>query len=353
MNISSDIKNRLNAKTIHEVRMIARAVGAHSESSQKSSVIEAIMAVAENRLEPQPPSKRGAPPKSDNADLSIVADIKSCREFFMQLDNNSEEQNLSVADSGADRKFSSLTHIYPDKLLTLDGSTEARIADFFAPLVLGQRVFVTGGGKSGKTTCIKSVARAICADYHDIECIFLMLNARPEEVTHFERSFTGAEFFAATFDMPEAKQSSEAMLAFESAKQKVEEGLNAIIFVDGLFDGYISLDAIKKFLFCACNAEEGGSLTIIATLPENYSGISNILNTASSIIALSDELSKQRIFPAIDAKRCYLDREGALRSEDEISAVRNICKKFSAEQIIELFKTTNNNEEIIEKYKNG
>lgn len=350
-----DIAERLNAKTIHDVRRIARAVGAHSESSQKSSIIKAILAVAQGIVPPQPPSKRGAPPKSEETDERLVADIKTCNLYCSALKSGegNEKQVVSVNDSGFGRKFSELTHIYPEKRIRLssDGAqTDLRIIDFFVPLVLGQRVLVSSDSNSGKTELVKNIARGICANNPDIKVVVLLLNSRPEEVTDFKRSIENAEFFCTTFDMPSAAHASAAMRAFDYAKRQVEQCGDVIILADGLFCSYIPVENVKQFLYCACNAEEGGSLTLVCTLNKNLVNFGDYAATASSEIALSKELSGARIYPAIDVKKSYLGREHLIFTSDELKTTNSMREKYSAEEIINIFKTTETNEEVTEKY---
>lgn len=354
----NDIQERLNAKTIHEVRRIARAVGAHSESSQKSSIMQAILAVAQGIVLPQPPSKRGAPPKSEETDERLVADIKICCEYCLALKSGEqgERQFLTVNDSGYGRRFSELTHVYPEKRISLSserGQTDLRIIDLFVPVVLGQRVLISSDSNSGKTELIKSIAQGICRVYGDIKVIVLLLNARPEEVTDFKRTIKGAELFCSAFDVPAQNQVTNALRAFDCAKKYVENGYDAVVLADGLFSGYIGAEQVKQMLYCACNAEEGGSLTVVAALPKNTANFGDYSATASSEIVLSSELSRARIYPAIDVKKSYMGRESVHLTADELKVTNALRAKYSAEEIINIFKNTESNEEILLKYKNG
>lgn len=356
----SDIEERLVKKTIHEVRQIARAVGAHSESSQKGKIIETIMSIVRGEITPQSPSKKGAPPKSDNPDLQLVRDINACRQYCLAVKEGKEENfTFGVSadvPSGTRRNFSELTHIYPVERLELstDGSDIAlRMIDFFTPVALGQRAFISSGKRTGRTSLLKSIARGISSKYPDIKVVITLLNARPEEVTEFKREFKNAEICCATFDMLSDKQAGTAMFAFESAKRFTEIGGDAVVLADGLFTSGIDNESLKKLLYCACNAEEGGSLTVIAGIEEEITEYADFISTANMIIYLSQELAKERIFPSIDVKRSVVGREETILSRDGLAAGRNIREKLTSAEIVKLFENFENNSDILEKYKNG
>lgn len=79
----ADIRERLHKKSIHEVRLIARAVGVHSPTDgKKDCIIDKIIAIASCKAQPAPRSARGAPPKSNDFDEALVTDIRECIRFF-------------------------------------------------------------------------------------------------------------------------------------------------------------------------------------------------------------------------------------------------------------------------------
>lgn len=98
----AQIENRLKAKTIHELRQIARVVGVERPADgQKGRVLSDTIAIATGRMDPCEPTKRGAPPKSKEYDRLLVADIMKCRELYLSNGETQEDFKLSVA-SGAD-----------------------------------------------------------------------------------------------------------------------------------------------------------------------------------------------------------------------------------------------------------
>lgn len=454
--ILEDVKTRLEKLNIYELRQVARAVGVHRPADgKKSRVEEAILSIAQGITAPEPPSLRGAPPKSQAFDEQLVADIKTCREYYLALNggqtNVPEPQIMRVADSAVEaaklsdreysgildirgdygflrvngavtsvndvfvhesfinrfglregdlitcigrkktenqgaglievisvngqpasalrsrRHFSDLTHTYPRTKINLahgKDSVSCRIIDLFAPLALGQRAVICAPKKSGKSALIKQIASGISLNYPQIKVVVILVDERPEEVTDFKRSLNGAQLFCTTFDMPRESHISAARLGMEYAKRQTEEGKDVIVLFDGITrfsraygtaDGQ-AFDELKKLLFCACNAEEGGSLTIVSTLsdelanPADCAVYNEFSPLANMVITLSAELAARRVFPAIDVKASYADREDALLSAEELSAANNL-RAGDSESILKIFKETSDNGEIISRYK--
>ena len=261
---------------------------------------------------------------------------------------------VSVEQPLKRKSFSSLTHLYPTERVCLayGDDISLRMTDLFAPVALGQRGVISAPANSGKTTLIKSIAHGICANYRDFEVIILTLGARPEEITEFTKFSDKITYFYTSFDKADEEHISRANLAFEYAKRRVELNKNAIILVDGLYEN-IPSELIKNYLFCAINAEEGGSLTVIAAMPQefNYGGVANM------VISVSPVLAAERTFPAIDVLKSYSGREEALLSEDErllsVALRSKLSHGATAGEIINLFKKTKNNAELAEIVKNG
>ena len=83
-NLIEELTKRLNAKTIHELRQLGRALGVpHPADGKKNDLVDDILAVASGKKDPEQPSKRGAPPKSQEYDRRLAADILRCREIFL------------------------------------------------------------------------------------------------------------------------------------------------------------------------------------------------------------------------------------------------------------------------------
>ena len=91
-NLIDELTKRLNAQTIHELRQLGRALGVpHPADGKKQLLIDGILAVASGQKDSIPPTKRGAPPKSQVYDRQLAADILRCREIFLAKNIRDEE----------------------------------------------------------------------------------------------------------------------------------------------------------------------------------------------------------------------------------------------------------------------
>lgn len=283
--------------------------------------------------------------------------------------------------------FQALTPIYPNKKIVLETTKEkisTRLIDLLSPIGFGQRGLIVAPPKVGKTTLIKEIANAISKNYPDKKLIILLIDERPEEVTDMERSVAGAEVVSSTFDKKPENHVKVAELVIEHAKRCVELGQDVIILMDSItrlarayniispssgkvlsggIDPY-SLHKPKSFFGAARNVEGGGSLTIIATaLIETGSRMDDLIfeefkGTGNMELVLSPELSKKRIYPAIDFLKTSTRKEELLLTKDELEVMQQTRDKLSdvSDPIIGiskyLRKYDSNREYVIEMKKN-
>lgn len=124
--IIGQLKNKLNALTIHELRQVGRAAGLNSPSNkQKGVLISELIALADGSAPLKPRSTKGAHPKSETYDKDIVRDIEMCRNYFTNLAAQKADSE-EVSDGG-------------DRPVTC-GQTETAIAadDYIQPPVIYQ-----------------------------------------------------------------------------------------------------------------------------------------------------------------------------------------------------------------------
>lgn len=283
--------------------------------------------------------------------------------------------------------FQALTPIYPNKKIVLETTKEklsTRLIDLLSPIGFGQRGLIVAPPKVGKTTLIKEIANAISKNYPDKKLIILLIDERPEEVTDMERSVAEAEVVSSTFDKKPENHVKVAELVIEYAKRCVELGQDVIILMDSItrlarayniispssgkvlsggIDPY-SLHKPKSFFGAARNVEGGGSLTIIATaLIETGSRMDDLIfeefkGTGNMELVLSPELSKKRIYPAIDFLKTSTRKEELLLTKDELEVMQQTRDKLSdiSDPIIGiskyLRKYDSNREYVIEMKKN-
>jgi len=190
-------------------------------------------------------------------------------------------------DSARNRPhFEALTPIFPLELIKLETAStnlSGRLMDVVSPIGRGQRGMIVSPPKAGKTTLLKHIANGITANAPDIHLMVALIGERPEEVTDMTRSIHG-EVFSSTFDDPVEDHCRVAELVLERAKRLVEVGRDVAILLDSItrltraynlalptsgrtLSGGIDPVALyppKRFYGAARNAENGGSLTILA-----------------------------------------------------------------------------------------
>jgi transcription termination factor Rho len=243
--------------------------------------------------------------------------------------NGSEPQSVDHPE------FERLTPIVPSRRLALDADPSdvlTRAVDLLTPVALGQRVLIEAAPRSGRTTLLRGLARAIAAA-GDVDVVVLLIDERPEEATAWRREVAGAEIASATADLAPAEQVRLAELALGRVRRRAEEGRDAVLIVDSLSRlAVASGDAAEvKRLFGSGRelAEEGaGSATVIATVVDGAEdeGAAEraVATTESSLIKLDPSLAAAGIFPALRAGECRVSNEDELRGPDELAAVRRL-----------------------------
>ena len=285
------------------------------------------------------------------------------------------------------RPFDSLTPIHPNRRLTLEnpeGESDLamRLLDFIAPIGLGQRALIVAPPKAGKTVLLKKIAQAVRRNHPDIELIVLLIDERPEEVTELRRC-VDAQVVYSTFDAPQENHVRVADMVYERAQRLVEQGKHVVVLMDSLtrlaracnalapggraMSGGLApgvLQRPKRFFGAARNIEEGGSLTIIATvLVETGSRMDDVIfeefkGTGNAEIRLDRALSERRVFPAVDLLRSGTRREELLLTPLELEGVSHIRRLLSEKrggenicQLISMLENTKNNEEFFKCLK--
>ena len=93
-------------------------------------------------------------------------------------------------------KFENLTPIFPNQRIHLETpgtGMSMRMLDLIAPIGKGQRGMIVSQPKTGKTTLLKQVAKAVTRNHPDMKMIILLIDERPEEVTDIKESIEGAQ----------------------------------------------------------------------------------------------------------------------------------------------------------------
>jgi transcription termination factor Rho len=287
---------------------------------------------------------------------------------------------LPAAEARNRPRFDDLTPVYPNQRYRLedgDPSRTARIIDLVSPIGKGQRGLIVAPPKAGKTTVLKTIARAIGAAYPEVHVMLVLVGERPEEVTDLRRTVRG-EVIAATFDQSPADHIKAAELAIERAKRLAELGRDVVVMLDSLtrlgraynlaapassrtLTGGVAVSALqppRQFLGAARCLEEGGSLTILSTaLIDTGSQLDNVLfeefkGTGNMELRLRRDLAEKRLFPAIDPAPSGTRREDLLMDPAEYAAVVSLRRALAAldsQHALELLldKTAAPNEQLL------
>ena len=79
-----ELAARLKAKSIYDLRQVARQVGVpRPTEGRKERITEEILNIASGKSDPASQSASGAPPKSAEYDRQLVVDILRCREISL------------------------------------------------------------------------------------------------------------------------------------------------------------------------------------------------------------------------------------------------------------------------------
>ena len=315
--------------------------------------------------------------------------VKTQNEKFSALLYVKSVNGFHPSEATRRMNFEDMTPVFPNeriRLETVRSSVPMRIMDLVSPIGKGQRGMIVAPPKTGKTTLLKQIAKAVTTNHPDLNLIILLIDERPEEVTDIRESIIGknVEVIYSTFDeLPEHhKRVSEMVL--ERAKRLVEHKKDVIILLDSItrlaraynltvppsgrtLSGGLDPAALympKKFFGAARNMREGGSLTVLATaLVETGSKMDDVVyeefkGTGNMEMVLDRKLSEKRIFPAVDIARSGTRREELLLSREELDASYTMRKALNGmksdealERILDMFMHTEDNKAFVSMMK--
>ncbi|MER5527573.1 transcription termination factor Rho [Streptomyces sp. NPDC002677] len=258
------------------------------------------------------------------------------------------------------RHFRELTPLHPHERIRLEhpaSGLAGRVTDLLAPLGKGQRGLIVAPPKTGKTVLLQQYAAAVAGNHPECHLMVLLLDERPEEVTDMRRSVHG-EVYASTFDRPAKEHIALAELVVERAKRLVEDGRDVVILLDSLtrlcrahnnaaasngrtLSGGVDAAAVlgpKRFFGAARKAEEGGSLTILATVLVDTGSradgyyFEELKGTGNMELRLDRELASRRVFPAVDIAPSSTRREELLLTPAELTTVRGLRRALQSRE---------------------
>ena len=305
------------------------------------------------------------------------------REKFLSLDKVTHIEGQPAEEWTEPTHFDKLTPQFPQGRIILENpktnSISARAVDLLAPLGRGQRGLIVAPPRVGKTILLKEIAKAIRVNHPDIVLILLLVDERPEEVTDLEREID-CQIYHSNFDESVQRHVQVAEIVLERAKRHVEMKHDVVVLLDSitrLSRGYNNLEPgrgrimsggveakalikPKKFFGSARNAEEGGSLTVLATaLTETGSRMDELIfeefkGTGNMELHLDRALQEKRLYPAIHPLLSATRREELLYHPDEWERVLMLRKTMAAlppleamEKLIDNLLVTKTNAELL------
>ena len=295
----------------------------------------------------------------------IIRKPKEGEKYFALL--KVKKVNYEDTAATSDRShFDQLTPMHPNEKLNLEfdhTALSSRLMDLFTPVGKGQRGLIVAPPKVGKTLLLKEIAQAIIANHSEIYLIVLLIDERPEEVADMRRTVKGAsaEVISSTFDESASRHVQVAEVVLDKAKRLVESGKDVVILLDSItrlarayntiapasgkvLTGGIDANALqrpKRFFGAARAAEEGGSLTILATaMVDTGSRMDEVIyeefkGTGNMEMHMTRKLSNRRIFPAFDLLISGTRRDDLLHSAEDLKRVWVLQKFLSTMNVIE------------------
>ncbi len=278
-----------------------------------------------------------------------VAAVRNMKRVLTRVDALEGTDPMAVARR---THFQNLTATDPTEKLVIEtspGELIGRVLDLISPVGLGARGLITSPPKAGKTIMLQRIAQAITTNRPDVHLTVLLVDERPEEVTDMKRNIKG-EVVGSSNDRPTEEHIHVAEMVLERSKRLVEAGKDVVILLDSItrlsraynkevessgrtLTGGVdsrALERPKRLFGSARKAEEGGSLTIIATaLIDTGSRMDEVIfeefkGTGNMEVVLSRQLAERRIFPAIDIGASGTRKEEKLFSTKEIEKVRRL-----------------------------
>lgn len=276
-------------------------------------------------------------------------------------------------------EFPNLLTITPNEHLKLelkDGRLTTRVVDLFCPIGKGTRGLIVAPPRTGKTTMLRDMALGVLENHPECHVMILLVDERPEEVTDFKRSVP-AEVWASSNDESVENHIRIADLCIERAKRLVEAGKDVVLFLDSLTrlarahntqrnsgrtgSGGLDVRALEKprqLFASARNTEDGGSLTIIASiLVETGSRMDDVIfqefkGTGNMELVLDRKAAEMRIWPAVNVQSSGTRKEELLLEPKTLEGIYFFRRALVQQKIEEatdtmvtrLSKTKNNAE---------
>ena len=273
---------------------------------------------------------------------------------------------LTIDERRAKLDFTALTTVSPDKQIKMelkDGRLTTRAVDLFCPIGKGTRGLVVAPPRTGKTTLLRDMALGTLQNNPECHVMVLLVDERTEEVTDFKRSVP-AEVWASSNDENVDSHIRVADMAIERARRLVEVGRHVVLFLDSLTrlarahntlrnsgrtgSGGLDVRALEKprqLFASARNTEEGGSLTIVASiLVETGSRMDDVIfqefkGTGNMELVLDRKCAEMRLWPAINIASSGTRKEELLIDAKKLEGIHFFRRALVSQKIEEATDT--------------
>ena len=288
-------------------------------------------------------------------------------------------------ENDPEKRFMDGVAINPCQSIQLELGSEQlsmRAMDLITPIGLGQRGLIVAPPGCGKTTLLKHICQAVGKAYPTIKLYALLIDERPEEVTDFKRSVP-AQVHASSTDENFEQHVKVANNLLRSARREAGEGHDVMVVIDSLtrlsrvhnagsrssgrtMSGGLDARALeipRKLFGSARKIENGGSLTILATiLVDTGSQMDQVIfeefkGTGNMEIVLSREIANQRVFPALEIAKSSTRREELLLNAKELAnatvlrrALTQLKPLEGARKLAELLEKYPTNAELLSHF---
>ncbi|UTW04913.1 transcription termination factor Rho [Amphritea atlantica] len=293
-----------------------------------------------------------------------------------------DQEIMEQFDGDPQKRFLNGVAIHPSPCIRLASASQQlsmRAMDLISPIGMGQRGLVVAPPGSGKSTLLKHICQAVGQAYPEIKLYALLIDERPEEVTDFKRSVP-AEVHASSSDESYAHHVRVADELLNTARKEAGEGHDVMIVIDSLtrlsrvhnaerkssgrtMSGGVDARALeipRKLFGSARKIENGGSLTILATiLVDTGSRMDQVIfeefkGTGNMEVVLSREAANYRVFPALDIAKSSTRREELLLNQNELQKIRVLRRSLThlkplegARKLVELLEQYPTNEALL------
>jgi len=228
-----------------------------------------------------------------------------------------------------------------------------RALDLIVPIGKGQRGLIVSPPKSGKTTILKHMAQSIQRHHPEAVLFILLVDERPEEVTDFKRDLQNANVLSSSADQNISQHLRMTQLTMNAAIRRAETGADVVVLIDSLtrmsrafnnqtqshgrtLSGGLAATALtipRRIFGAARNIEDGGSLTVIATiLVDTGSRMDDVIfqefkGTGNMDLVLSRDCAEQRVWPAININASGTRKEHLLMDKEDFQEAINFRRR--------------------------